>query len=147
MSREEGFRLFQPGDRPRLDDQRQRWAIARENHSAVGAPGLDPTDARWVLAARVRSQLQGSVLTPERRDQLMRTARVLGLRPFEASVIVAIVQDQARRGAELDEVESVLALLHPPVRRSSDGLLLRIAVAMLCALTATALLIRWILNG
>ena len=61
-------------------------------------PIEDPTDPRWVLALRVAEQLQGPILPPDRRERLLRLARVLGLSVFDANLIIAIVQDQARRG-------------------------------------------------
>lgn len=56
------------------------------------------TDPRWVLAVRTAEQLQGSVLVPERRERLVRLGKVMGLSPFDANLVIAIVQDQARRG-------------------------------------------------
>ena len=59
---------------------------------------VDPVDPRWVLAVRTSDVLQGSVLPPERRESLLRLGRTLGLTPFESNLVLAIVQDQARRG-------------------------------------------------
>lgn len=59
---------------------------------------LDATDPRWVLAVRTAAEMQGPLLTPEKRDRLVRMAKIMGLRPFDAHLIIAIVQDQARRG-------------------------------------------------
>lgn len=56
------------------------------------------TDPRWVLALRTAEQLQGSILTPDRRQRLQQTGRLLGLTAFDCSLVIAIVQDQARRG-------------------------------------------------
>ena len=55
-------------------------------------------DPRWVLAVRVAEHLQGSILPPMARDRLVRLGKTLGLSPFDANLIIAIVQDQARRG-------------------------------------------------
>ena len=55
-------------------------------------------DPRWVLAVRVAEHLQGSILPPSARDRLVRLGKTLGLTPFDANLIIAIVQDQARRG-------------------------------------------------
>lgn len=62
---------------------------------------LEATDARWVLAVRAREALEGgraAVLPPERRARLNDLGRRLGLRPFDVSLIIAIVQDEARTG-------------------------------------------------
>ena len=56
------------------------------------------TDPRWVLAVRAAEQLQGATLTPPARDRLVRMAKAFGLTAFDANLIIAIVQDQARRG-------------------------------------------------
>lgn len=58
-------------------------------------------DPRWVLAARAASLLEGgraALLTPDRRRRLMSLADRMGLRPFDASLVIAIVQDSARTG-------------------------------------------------
>ena len=92
-----------------LSARRAREAVIRENRRAAQQPDLDPTDPRWVLAVRVWSQLDGSALTPDRRERLLATARRLGLRPFDANVIIAVVQDHARRGATLADAADTLA--------------------------------------
>ncbi|XAL98752.1 hypothetical protein OT109_14330 [Phycisphaeraceae bacterium D3-23] len=56
------------------------------------------TDPRWVLAVRTAESLQGDVLPPAKRDGLMRLAKALGLTPFDGCLILAMIQDQARRG-------------------------------------------------
>ncbi len=56
------------------------------------------SDPRWVLAVRAAEQLQGATLTPPARDRLVRMARAFGLTAFDANLIIAVVQDQARRG-------------------------------------------------
>lgn len=56
------------------------------------------SDPRWVLAVRTAELLQGNILSPERRERIVRMARLFDLTPFDANMIIAIVQDQARRG-------------------------------------------------
>ncbi len=63
-------------------------------------PVSDPHDPRWVLALRVSESLDGEVLPPERRERLLKLGRVLGLTQFDAALVIACVQDQARRGVE-----------------------------------------------
>lgn len=75
-------------------------AVAGENRAAAG---LSAGDARRVFAVQVAGQLEGgraAVLTAERRRRLLRRARGLGLRAFDANLIIAVVQDEARRGAD-----------------------------------------------
>lgn len=57
-----------------------------------------PTDPRWVLAVRTAELLEGPILRPERREGLLRLGGALGLSLFDANLVLAIVQDQARRG-------------------------------------------------
>lgn len=58
----------------------------------------DHTDPRWVLAVRTSVEMQGSILAPERREKLVDLGCRMGLSPFDANLIIAIMQDQARRG-------------------------------------------------
>ncbi len=51
-----------------------------------------------MLAVRTADLLQGDILSPERRERIVRMARLFDLTPFDANMIIAIVQDQARRG-------------------------------------------------
>jgi hypothetical protein len=68
--------------------------------STVTMSALDP---RWVLAVQVHRQMQGgraAIVTPETRRRLMLIGRRLGLRPFDTSLVIAIIQDGARRGED-----------------------------------------------
>ena len=126
---------------------RARQAVADENRAAAANRSLNPTDPRWVLAARAYSQLQGSALTYERRMRVMRTARRLGVRPFDANLIIAIVQDQARRGRGLPEAAGTIALLEPPGTRSAGWTWARWIAAAACAVAANTFLIWWLTAG
>ena len=126
-------------------EQRVRQVVTAENRAAAANPDLDPTDPRWVLAMRAYTQLQGSALTFDRRERLMRNAKCMGVRPFDASMILAIVQDRARRGGSLSDVAGTVAMLEPPVRRRDRGVLRWIA-AVASAVVATTLLIQWLLG-
>lgn len=145
------LRLVGADDPTARDDwvrsRRARQAVLRENRRAAQNPTLQPTDPRWVLAVRTHSQLQGTALTPERRERVMRTARLLGVRPFDASLIIAIVQDQARRGEQLSQAMPTLALISRPRRFAGPRhIVLRWAAALAAAATATALLIRCLIT-
>ena len=125
---------------------RARQSVTRENHAAATNPGLDPTDPRWVLAVRAYSQLQGSSLTPTRRQRLIQTAGGMGVRPFDANLIIAIVQDHARRGKGLGDAAGTVALLEPPPqhRDREEQATLRWAMAILSAVVANIFLIWWL---
>lgn len=121
-------------------------AIARENHAAATNQALDPRDPRWAFAMRTRSQLQGAVLTPERRERLIREAGTMNLRPFDANVIIALVQDGARRDESFDRLATSLSFVRRPTRRSTADYAWRWAIALMAALVANMLLIRWFIG-
>jgi len=76
-----------------------RREVAKENHSARH---LSVEDMREVFSARVVSALDGgtaAILRPQVRRDLVAAAVGLGFSPFEANLVIAIVQDSARRGA------------------------------------------------
>ena len=125
-----------------------RQQVIRENRLAAQNQNLQPTDPRWVLAVRAYSQLQGSTLTPDRRERVMKTADQLGIRPFDANMVIAIVQDHARTGLELGDAQGTLALLREPStnRPGRWTIILRWAVASAAAAVANTLLIRWFLG-
>lgn len=111
-------------------------------------PDLTTADPRWVFAVRAASALtpaSGGILPPERRQRLTKDAAALGLRPFDAALIIAIVQDAARTGRDPlgGHTADQLALIRPaPARRTAppDTLMLVVAtIAVLVALAAIAL--------
>ena len=66
--------------------------------AAMGQPLTGPADPRWVLALRTAESMEGQILRPEKRERVLRVGRMLGLSPFDSNLVIAIVQDQARRG-------------------------------------------------
>jgi len=89
----------------KADPTRDAWReIAKENHASRV---MGPNDARWELAREVEGSIEGgkaAIIRPEVRRRLVTTATERGLRPFDANLVIAIVQDGARRGEHLDEV-------------------------------------------
>ncbi len=64
---------------------------------------LDAADPRWVLAVRAAGLIEGgraALLSQERRQRLHALASRLQLRPFDAALVIAIVQDAARAGED-----------------------------------------------
>lgn len=100
----------------------ERTRVAAENRAAAE---LSPLDARWVFAVSVAREIELSgapgagVLSPERRKNLSRLATRLGLRAFDANLVIAIVQDGCRsgEGALSSRVSDRLTL----VRGREDG--------------------------
>lgn len=92
--------------------------------AVIAKPIVKTTDPRWVLAARTAESLEGPLLTPEKRQRLLRLAHLLALTPFDANLVIAIVQDQARRGytaaACLTAGREQLAMVDSVQNRSSD---------------------------
>lgn len=75
----------------------------RIEQSAAATVPMSALDPRWVLAVEVQRQIQGgraAIVTPDTRHRLMLVGRRLGLRPFDTSLVIAILQDAARRGED-----------------------------------------------
>jgi hypothetical protein len=119
-------------------------AVAEENQAARLNLALNPSDPRWVVAVRAYSQLQGSTLTPERRRHVQQLASLLGVRPFETNVIMAIVQDHARHGRTLHDAAATIALLEKPVTEPSPTA--RWFWALVLAAVMCAMLASWLLG-
>ncbi|MCE2884195.1 MAG: hypothetical protein LW806_04755 [Planctomycetaceae bacterium] len=87
---------------------------ARENARARALDSaFDPTDTRWTLAIETQRALQGAVLAYEDRKRLLGLATKLGIRAFDANLIVAVVQDRARRGESLEDAAPTIAMVAP----------------------------------
>jgi hypothetical protein len=135
-----------PGDRWSREQQ-AKLAVIKENRLAAHASGLDPSDPRWILAMQTQARLQGATLGPERRDELMRSSRKLGLRPFEANLVIAIVQDRARTGQNAETVTPTLRLLSeasPEPSPQAESNWPRWLMAIAAAVAVAGLLLRWL---
>ncbi|MGD9692145.1 MAG: hypothetical protein AB7G17_11970 [Phycisphaerales bacterium] len=109
-----------------------RLAIADENTSASA---VDVDDARRLLATRVAECLEGgrsAILTPMRRKRVLRLAHMLGVRDFDAHLVIAIVQESARRGetAESAADDPRIDLLPRPVMMERPRKRVAVAVAL-----------------
>lgn len=132
---------------PRWQHATARESVERETRAAALNHNLEPTDPRWLLAARTHHELEGSTLSPERRERILRTARHLGVRLFEANMIIAIVQDHARANRPIGEAQPLLGLLRQPERAApSRSIWSRWLGAVLLALLANLILIWWLLT-
>ncbi|MCW5756046.1 MAG: hypothetical protein KIT54_02300 [Phycisphaeraceae bacterium] len=139
----------EPAVAPGLGVDPRELEVARMNRRAAS---LDAADARWVLACRVAVSLEGgraAILRPEARDRLLVQADRMGLRAFDANLIIAIVQDSARCGLEplgLPTAERVPLVRPAHTARPADlPMLARLGIAMAVGATLAAVAIRWIL--
>ena len=88
-----------------------RRRVALENRLAAGTPNLAHHDPCWQLASEVSIALDGAVLAPDARRFLIKRAGRLGVRDFDANLLIALVQDRARRGEGVDDGPSPLSLM------------------------------------
>ncbi len=131
----------------------RRPSVSEQALAPIGQPITSPTDPRWVLAIRTAAELNGEVLPADRRQRLLRLGRLLGLTPFDTNLIIAIVQDQARRGFAPEYCplagEPQLAMVARPADRSDHAKRQRwlYSACLLAALLAIELLlIKWLLT-
>ncbi|MEQ8846006.1 MAG: hypothetical protein RIB58_14255 [Phycisphaerales bacterium] len=124
--------------------------VARSNRQAAS---IDATDARWVFACRVAASIEGgraAILRPEARDRLLNQASALGLRAFDANLVIAIVQDSARCGQEPLGLGTAdrLPLVRPAhvPTATSMPIMARVAIAAMVGVVLAAVLIRWVLS-
>ena len=117
--------------------------ISRENQVASRL-SLQATDPRWLLARMAYTQLQQGPLTPGQREHLVGRARTMGLRPFDASLIIAIAQDHARTGRGLEDVEPTLRLVRPVKTAPATRATSRMLLALVLAMGITGLLLAWL---
>lgn len=123
----------------------------RQAAKKMGQPITDPNDPRWILATRTASMLEGCLLSLERRNRLMKLGRLLGLTAFDTNLVIAIVQDQARRGFSPDYCptagEPQLRMIPVPnlkEKQTRQNLLTACAIAVLVLLELVA--INWVLS-
>lgn len=150
-----------PGPRLRLvgagDARLASWrGVADASQTPAEELLAGPTDPRWVLAARTTEVLEGAVLPPQRRERLIRLGGVLGLSVFDANLVIAIVQDQARRGypkeSILGQAEGQLRMVPLPRRHTfreaftgRKGWMM--AAALTGVLVVEAALLGWLIWG
>jgi len=111
------LRYHAPGSSPAPGSPAPGSQTPTGRETSVTDPMLSATDPRWVLARRVSEAMQGAVLEPAQRDRLIRLGRVMGLNAFESNLVIAIVQDQARRGLTIDGAVASLGMVPISGRR------------------------------
>ena len=126
---------------------RARQRVALENRLAADI-AIDETTPHWQLANETAEALEGEILRPDRRRALVTRAQHLGVRPFDANLVFALVQDRARRGESVGDAAAPLALLaEKPARRPFDSVpLVMLAAATGIAVGAAVFLVRWLVG-
>lgn len=126
---------------------RARQRIALENRLAADT-AFEEHSPHWQLANETAKALEGEILRPEHRKALATRAHHLGVRPFDANLVFALVQDRARRGESIAGAAAPLALLaEQPARRPFDAVpLVMLAAATGIAVGAAVFLVRWLVG-
>ena len=127
-----------------LEDTRSR--VALENRMAAGSPALHPASPHLAFATSIARVLEGAILAPERREALIQEARSLGLREFDANLVIAVVQDRARRGESTDDITGPISVLARPERSSlrSNARAVFAGAAIGLAVGFAILFVRWL---
>jgi hypothetical protein len=124
---------------PRVDRTREtsspskvRREVAHENRDAAA---MQRDDARLVFAQRVAANIEGgkaAILRPEVRKRLLTEGASMGLRSFDANLIIAVAQDAAQRGVMTDsrDVLGQLRFVGVPNRGISPLRLLFLAAVL-----------------
>lgn len=121
-----------------------RTEVASEMHQAAG---LAPGDVRALVYRAAAESIEGgaaAILRPEKRRAIVDLATSKGLRPFDANLVIAIAQDEARRGegvrsassSNATETPAMLGAIPPvrPVREWTVGRILAIALGLAIAM-------------
>ncbi len=141
------------GDATPSGQRAARREVARENLLASALPAMD---VRWMLALKVQHALEGGVaamLRPEVRRRLIDDAGSMGLRPFDANLIIAIVQDRARSrlpigGAETDARLAMVGVPDvPPATTQNARAFHMLMLAASLGLLVAAYVVNWILTA
>lgn len=127
---------------PNLVEVRRRRREAAQETRAASM--LSPEDARSIFAAAVKAELEGgraAILRPERRRALVAAATGIGLRLFDANLVIAVVQDAARQARPHPERDSRLGLIHAARPRTGARWALPVIAALVLALVLFLLLV------
>lgn len=124
--------------------------MARENRAAAG---LSSSEARALLGEVTAAALDGgraAVLSPERRRRVIDIGERLGVRAFDANLVIAVVQDRVRRGENWREwlgsgaADAAREMIN---RSERDVVMGRLLVIGVVASTLSALMVAWLLGA
>lgn len=142
-----------------LTDQHDAPTPPEPTH--FGNRPVDKSDPRWAFAVLIASRLEGdraAVLRPEARERLVCLGKKLGIRPFDAALTIAMVQDAARRGQAPGQTAAshsplahrLAAITKPtanPSKHAGFDPLSRFASAFFLATALLGLAIMWVQMG
>ncbi len=124
------------------------------------AATVTKADACTIMAATVARSLEGgqaAILRPERRRNLVAAAGALGVRPFDANLLIAAVQDRVRRGEDPQGAAIATMLSRPsgpalprravPVADEGPRVWRVFAAGLVLGLCAGAALIAWVMSA
>lgn len=117
--------------------------VAQENRAAAL---IGPTDARWIFATSVAAGLEGgrlALLRPQIRQRLLARAEELGLRPFDANLVIAIVQDAAQGGRALSR-DTQERLVMVPLVRGATSVAPQVLASFALAVIVLYALVHWV---
>ena len=117
---------------------RLREAIAAENRASARYGPL-PTDPNVLLASEIASRMEGCVMPASAREDILDQAGRMGIRRFDASLLMALLQDRARRGEALHGLaipfkvrqEQPVSIPHASLARWLSALLVGGSIAVL----------------
>lgn len=121
ISSQPSLRLVIPEMGPTIAQSRARRSIENENLRAARLAYECDHDVRRILAIKTGLALEGgraAILAPQLRRDLVQQGAKLGLRPFESNLIIAVVQDGARRGEPVaaKDVQRSLEVIPSPAK-------------------------------
>jgi hypothetical protein len=106
-----------------------------------------PTPRRRFQLETART-LQGSLLPLERRRALMTLAEEIGLRPFEATLMIAMAQDQVRNGfdplADVSDIELARRGMPFATRPRRSPSMMYVSTAVCTGMVLASTLILWL---
>jgi hypothetical protein len=118
--------------------------VASANRASAALP---VEQARDIFASRVAESLEGgrsAILRPERRERLVALATRMGIRAFDAHLVIALTQDAARRG-EVDTKSNTWTAR--PEKRERPLPLVAIAIGVACGVALAMFGIAAVMGG